>query len=146
MSPVPRSVFLGCYATHVAPRGPNKVANFRNFQSKFRFFLEKNNAGRTQRSCKRSLCLAILFGMCSLTCPPAYERGLRERDVSGCIATRMPGEKNPFARQSRLAGWLIFAYFTSHAHASSLGHVIRPSRCNFGVLRDTRGPTWPKQG
>ena len=71
---------------------------------------------------------------------------MRERDVSGCTATRTPGEKNSSARQSRLAGWLVFPCSTSQAHASSLGHVNRPSRCIFVALRDTRGPTWPKQG
>ena len=39
MSPDPLGVFLRCYATHVAPRGPNKRANFRDFQLKFRFLL-----------------------------------------------------------------------------------------------------------
>ena len=84
---------------------------------------------------------------CALSCgPPVYERGLRERDVSGCIATRAPGEKNPSARQSRLAGWLVFPSLTSQAHASSLGHVTRPLRCICEALRDTRGPAWPNQG
>ena len=93
----------------------------------------------------------VYASLASLACalsrvPPAYEWGLRQREGSGCIATRTPGEKNSSARQIRLAGWLIFTCFTFQAHASSLGHVFRPSDCIFGVLRDTRGPTWPKQG
>ena len=51
----------------------------------------------------------------------------------------------PRGRVVSRAGSLCLV-FTFQAHASSLGHVASPSRCIFEVLRDTRGPTWPKQG